>query len=214
MTKTTIQGQTLRLHPFRAVLWEERSTVLLADLHLGKARHFRRAGIPVPQGVADATWGRLNGLLSDLRPERVLILGDLFHSTYNREWEAMGDLTARFGDVRFELIQGNHDILPPADYERVQVQVHRGVLPEGSFLFSHHPLEEIPEGFYNLAGHIHPAVFLRGRARQRAKLPCFHFGERQGLLPAFGQFTGTKVIVPAAGDQVFVIADGLVLKAG
>jgi len=214
MQSIHLHGERLLLHPFRAMLWERTGTLLLADLHLGKARHFRRAGIPVPQGVADATWDRLLSLLVDLQPRRVLFLGDLFHSDYNREWEELGDLTAQFGDVRFELVRGNHDLLPGADHERVGIRFHPGALREGPFLFSHHPVAELPSGCYNLAGHVHPAVRLRGGARQRLKLPCFYFGERQALLPAFGQFTGTQVVAPRKGDRVFVIVDEEVVRVG
>ena len=209
-----LHGERLVLHPFRAAFWERAGTLLLADLHLGKARHFRRAGIPVPQGVADATWDRLLSLLIDFQPRRVLFLGDLFHSDYNCEWEELGDLTAQFEGVRFELVRGNHDILAGADYERVGIRLHRAELMEGPFLFSHYPLAEVPGGFYNLAGHIHPAVRLRGPARQRAKLPCFYFGKAQALLPAFGQFTGTQVVAPRAGDQVYVIVEEEVVRVG
>ncbi len=214
MQSILLHGDRFLLHPFRAMLWERTATLLLADLHLGKARHFRRAGIPVPQGVADATWDRLLSLLVDLQPRRVLFLGDLFHSDYNREWEELGDLTAQFDFIRFELVRGNHDILPGADYERVGIRLHRAELPEGPFVFSHHPLTEVPAGYYNLAGHVHPAVRLRGRARQRTRLPCFYFGREQALLPAFGQFTGTQVIAPREGDQVYVIVEEEVVRVG
>jgi metallophosphoesterase superfamily enzyme len=52
-------------------------------------------------------------------------------------------------------------------------------------------------GAYVLAGHLHPGVVLGGRAHDRLRLPCFHFGPRSGVLPAFGEFTGMHV-VPAA----------------
>ncbi len=212
IAETDIAGEKLLLHAFRAAFWEKQQTLLLADLHLGKARHFRRSGIPVPQGVADATWDRLLSLLFDFKPRRVIFLGDLFHSDYNREWEELGDLTRQFGDMSFELVRGNHDILSSAAYERAQLSIHPEPFLEEPFLFSHHPIEDVPEGLYNLAGHVHPAVSLRGGARQRLKLPCFFFGAQQGILPAFGQFTGTQRIRPREGEQVFVIADQEVVR--
>ena len=45
----SFQGQTLILHPAKAIFWKEKSRLLLADVHLGKAGHFRKVGIPVPQ---------------------------------------------------------------------------------------------------------------------------------------------------------------------
>ncbi|MDX1672145.1 MAG: hypothetical protein R3211_07370 [Balneolaceae bacterium] len=60
---------------------------------------------------------------------------------------------------------------------------------------------------YLLSGHIHPAVKLRGKARQSMKLPCFYFGKQQGVLPAFGHFTGTHVIKPQPDDRVYAIVN-------
>ena len=37
-------------------------------------------------------------------------------------------------------------------------------------------------------------------------LPCFYFGRDYALLPAFGEFTGTAVVRPRAGEGVFVLA--------
>jgi metallophosphoesterase superfamily enzyme len=43
-------------------------------------------------------------------------------------------------------------------------------------------------------------------------LPCFWLGKRHGVLPAFGAFTGSAVVRPSRGDQVFVIAEQEVLR--
>ncbi len=209
--KTTVAGETLWLHPFKAAFWERGKALLLADLHLGKAAHFRREGIPVPSDVSNANWDRLLSLLLDFQPERVLLLGDLFHSDYNREWEGLSQLTAQFKDVSFELVPGNHDILPERHYAEARLLLHGETLELGPFLFSHHPQDLIPESLYNLAGHVHPCVFLRGNGRQRARLACFYFGERQGILPAFGAFTGMAKVLPRAGEQVFVLTDDVVV---
>jgi metallophosphoesterase superfamily enzyme len=85
----------------------------------------------------------------------------------------------------------------------------------GPFLLTHHPLEESSEQpgaevtpkYYNLAGHLHPGVTLRGGGRQSVTLPCFYFGRNTGLLPAFGAFTGLARIKPRKEDKVYVIAD-------
>jgi DNA ligase-associated metallophosphoesterase len=208
------QGQTFHLHPFRALYWEEASTLLLADLHLGKAAHFRRAGIPVPRGVSDENWDRLLSLLVDFTPKKVLFLGDLFHSDYNPEWESLGQLKAQFEEISFSLVLGNHDRLDRRHYEAARLQIYEEPLAWGPFLFSHHPLEAIPAEKYNLAGHIHPCVRLRGAGRQWLRLPCFYFGERKGILPAFGAFTGLGDIEVQNGDRVFVIAEDRVVAAG
>jgi metallophosphoesterase superfamily enzyme len=67
-------------------------------------------------------------------------------------------------------------------------------------------------GGYVLAGHIHPAARITGRANESLRLPCFWFGADAAVLPAFGAFTGTAVVDPDPGDRVCVIAGDRVLE--
>lgn len=213
--EVTICGERLLLHPWRAAFWEKENTLLLADLHLGKVTHFRKAGIAVPPEVSDANWDKLISLLVDFQPGRVIFLGDLFHSDYNREWEELRNLIHQFHSSHFELVPGNHDRLKAEDYAAAGIKVHPSQLDLGPFQLTHHPPEghagrdarPVPGARYILAGHIHPCVTLQGVGRQRLRLPCFYFGSQYGLLPAFGAFTGTARIRPAAGDHVFVIVN-------
>jgi metallophosphoesterase superfamily enzyme len=54
-----VNNQHLVLHASGAAYWKEAQTLFLADLHLGKAIHFRKKGIPTPMAVAEANWSRL-----------------------------------------------------------------------------------------------------------------------------------------------------------
>lgn len=209
-----ILGQTFQLHALKAAYWEEESCLLMADLHLGKAAHFRKAGIPVPPNVTDANWDRMINLLLHFKPERVLLLGDLFHSTYNQVCDDFIQLIKQFSSISFELVLGNHDILGHQFYTNNSLLIHNPTLKLGPFIFSHHPLEdwEIPNTYYNIAGHIHPSVRLRGNARQQLRFPCFYFGKKQGIFPAFGLFTGMATITPRKGDQVYVLVEESVIK--
>ncbi len=210
-----IAGQNLQLHPFRCIYWEEEEVLLIADLHLGKAQHFRRSGIAVPLAVADANLDKLTSVIWDFKPKRVLFLGDLFHSEFNRQWVAFCEVLEQFQTISFELIAGNHDILDPSFYEQAGLKVHLNGLPYKPFLLTHHPLEDLSDdGWYNLAGHIHPGVRLQGNGRQRLKLPCFFFGRHQGLLPAFGEFTGLATLSVVPEDKVFVIVEDEVVRVG
>lgn len=190
----------------KAVYWKKESALLLADLHLGKINHFRKSGIPVPVKAGDKSLEDLIDLIHLTRPQRVLCLGDLFHSHYNPAWEVFGEIVSHFRAVAFELIIGNHDIMSARQYERKKICVHDR-LDIGPFSMTHHPAETIEPGRYNLAGHIHPGVSLRGKGQQSITLPCFYFGKHQGILPAFGMFTGIAKIRPEKGDQVFVVAE-------
>ncbi len=209
-----VAGEKLLLHPFRGAYWEREGLLLLADLHLGKAAHFRKAGLPVPQAVSDTNWDRLISLLLDFQPRRVVFLGDLFHSDYNADWEELAGLMEQFEQVQFELIVGNHDILDPRHYERSRLVLRGAALQLSPFLFTHEPTLTAEADQYNLAGHLHPCVRMRGQGRQRLRLPCFYFGENGGILPAFGAFTGMGEVGVKNGDQVFVIVGNEVVDVG
>ncbi|MEO1437902.1 MAG: ligase-associated DNA damage response endonuclease PdeM, partial [Bacteroidota bacterium] len=198
-------GETLHLLADRAIYWPAKDWLLIADAHLGKAKHFRKGGLPVPRQVADQNFKNLDQLLAQTGAGEVLFLGDLFHSDRNSVWDRFGTWMDGKPSVHFRLIKGNHDILHESDYTRINLPVIEGALEAGPFLLTHEPLDEVPEGFYNLCGHIHPSVRLKGPARQYLRLPCFYFGAEIGILPAFGAFTGMAVLNCLKGDQVFVI---------
>ena len=212
MQSFELKNQHFKLHPFKGIYWEEEKTLLIADLHLGKANHFRKAGIPVPAEVKQSNFDKFAALLLDFNPEKVLILGDLFHSDFNQSWEDMIHIIKQFKHIKFELVIGNHDIMDLKRYQEANLHLHDEGLIIDPFIFTHHPLEEVPFGLFNLCGHIHPGVRLSGKGRATLRLPCFYFGEDQGILPAFGEFTGTYVIKPNKEDDVFVIAEEKVFK--
>ena len=206
-----ILNETLELLPQKAVYWEKKNILFLADLHLGKVNHFRRAGIPVPAKANDRNLELLIDLLRFTNPNRVICLGDLFHSHYNPEWEVFGEVVKHFRTISFELVLGNHDIMSNIQYNRKGILLHE-TLRLDPFIFTHHPMSEIEKQCYNIAGHIHPGVNLRGKGKQSVTLPCFYFGEYSGLLPAFGMFTGLAKIRPRKEDKVFVIVDGKIVE--
>jgi len=206
-----LKGTDLLLLPQKAVLVPDQQVLLLADLHLGKANHFRRSGIPVPSAVNNKNLETLIQLINSYQPEKVIFLGDLFHSFYNEEWEALSQVVKHFSQIRFQLVRGNHDVMSELQYERCQLEVFEQ-LELGSFLLTHEPMEKVPVGQYNIAGHIHPGVRLNGKGRQSIILPCFYFGKEQAILPAFGAFTGFVKVKVSKSDEVFVIVEQRIIK--
>jgi uncharacterized protein len=207
-----IEGERIALLPEKVLYLPKHKTVLVADLHFGKVNHFRKAGIAVPAKANDKNAETLINVIHATKAERVIFLGDLFHSHYNEEWETVGQILQHFSACSFQLVLGNHDILSLQQYQQYSIQVFENQLIIGQWLLTHEPLSTIPENFYNLAGHIHPSARLTGSGRQSMMLPCFYFGRRQGILPAFGSFTGLAVIHPKKDEHVFVIAEGKVMK--
>jgi len=207
-----LKGHDLHLLSEKAILWKEKKILLIADLHMCKINHFRRSGIAVPKKANEDNLTRLIQIVQQKHPERVIFMGDLFHSHYNEEWEVFGQTLKNFPEISFELVMGNHDIMSEYQYLKHALLIHEKPLAIDDLCLSHEPMENIPSGTYNLAGHIHPGVTLRGKGRQGVKLPCFLFGEHQGLLPAFGAFTGLAKQRPKKGDKVFVVVEGKVLE--
>lgn len=199
-----MRGQKLSLLPEKAIFWQDASFLILTDLHLGKAGHFRKAGIPIPRSVHEADLLCLQDLIDRHPPKAVLILGDLFHSEINQEWNDFRLFLQKNESLRFILVKGNHDILPEDAYCEENLTVYEEEWYFPPFHFSHHPLENAND-FYNMAGHVHPGYCLKGRRGQQIKLPCFHFGKTTALLPAFGKFTGCVHVPKKQSDQVFVI---------
>lgn len=204
-------NEELILFPEKVIYWPRRSTIIVSDLHLGKSGHLRKNGIPVPSGTDTADLERLGGLIRHTMVERVLMLGDIFHSTYNPEWEHFVQFIRQRKTCSFELVPGNHDILDVTDYQRAGIKVLPLVHTEGPFIFSHEKIDDLPDQFYCFAGHEHPAIRMVGRGRQKLTLPCFFFGVRYALMPAFGGFTGVSRILPSKDDRVFAIADDRVI---
>jgi DNA ligase-associated metallophosphoesterase len=200
-------GTRLRLLPQRAAYLPEHGVLLVADVHLGKALSFRRLGVPVPGGTTAETLGRLSAALAATGARRLVILGDLLHAAAARSAAtaaAVGEWRARHAGVACTLVRGNHDTRagdPPATWG---VECLDGPLPLGGLALTHHP--QPLDGAYVLAGHVHPAAALGRLGHDRLRLPCFHFGPRVGVLPAFGGFTGMHVLPRSPEDRVYVIA--------
>ena len=211
-TQAEVCGEQLTLLAEKAVYWEKERLLLIADLHLGKGNHFRKHGVPIPSSSSESNWEKLERLFQLDQLQRVVFLGDLFHSNYNEECAILGDIIASYPHLNFELVIGNHDILDDRMYEDIGLKVYQTELVIGPFIFTHEPLEEENE-FYNLAGHIHPGIRLKGKGRQSLRLPCFYFGKKSGILPAFGALTGLQILRPKKSDQFFYIISDQVEKA-
>ena len=56
-------GETLVLLPDRAMFWPAQQALLVADTHFGKAGVFRRAGVPIPEGIDAHDLARLSRLV-------------------------------------------------------------------------------------------------------------------------------------------------------
>lgn len=200
-----ILQEAMVMYPEKFLFLPDKKILLVADLHFGKVNHFRKSGIAVPVRANMKNASLLIDAINLLKPDRVIFLGDLFHSSYNQEWETVAQITYHFSACSFELVIGNHDILSIEKYRQTLLKVSWKELTIGPFIFTHEPLQDVPKGLYNIAGHLHPGVRLKGGGGQSLMLPCFYFRSNQAILPAFGSFTGMAKINPVKGERVFAI---------
>jgi DNA ligase-associated metallophosphoesterase len=210
-----IAGEHLVMSGERALFWESESTLIIADLHVGKTGHFRKEGIGVPAAVYKDDLHRLLSQILFFKAERLIVVGDLSHSIANRELDLFRKWRKDFSSLEVHLAKGNHDILDNRWYEEADIMVHNDPLPLYPFLFAHDIMQvtdnENDNGHYTFAGHVHPNVIIRGKGRQSLRLPCFYFAKTHCILPAFSRFTGSYQVRPEAGENVFGIVEKEVL---
>lgn len=204
-----IEGEHMLLLPQRAIFRPLYRQLIVADLHMGKTTHFRKQGLPLPQQSLLKDVDKLHYLLDNWQPESVLILGDLFHSDYNREWLWFKSILLQHADVRFVLIEGNHDILEQHHYSLPNLFTAE-LLEEDYLIFSHQPLKNPPK--LNFCGHVHPGLHLVGKARQHVSLPCFYWNQHHFILPAFGHTTGLYLLEEEKDARYFLVANDRVVK--
>ena len=207
----TLAHETLWLLPERALWWPAAHTLFVADVHLGKAASFRALGLPVPAGTTDDNLQRLSRLIEALGATRLVVLGDLLHARAAQRPELIAALRQwreRHASLDCLLIRGNHDMHagdPPAS---LLIQTLDEPQQLGPFAACHHP--SLSSGAIVLAGHLHPAVNLHGRANEHHRLPCFCMTEALLILPAFGAFTGTTTAALPTGATCYAIGGGRV----
>lgn len=208
--------QDLILTCQKAIYWKQEKALIAADVHLGKVGHFRKAGIAVPRDMEQSDLSTLSDLLFEYRPEKLIFLGDLFHSDMNADWEWFRLWRQQNPKLEIILIRGNHDIIHDSHYQQLNIALHNQ-LQIGPFLMLHHPLSDAEQQqteAYAFCGHIHPGVSLTGRGRQSLTIPCFAFGNKQAILPSFGRFTGRVAIRQQKTDRIFGVLQDKVIAIG
>jgi len=208
-----LHGQSLSLLPERAAWHAASRTLFIADLHLGKSASFRAQGLPVPSGTTQDNLDRLGALVRLHGAGCVVFLGDLLHSRHAQRASAIAPLLAwrdAHPALRCVLVRGNHDAHagdPPPSLRFESVDEPWPVDGASGLAACHHPRRVA--GASVLAGHWHPAVTLRGPARDAERLACFcHVADGGGdllVLPAFGAFTGSSPQAPPAGSTCWAV---------
>lgn len=204
-------GIALLLFAQKALYIPEYHTLVLSDWHLGKLGHFRQEGLFVPAMQVQEEFDRLTSLLELMPVQRVVFLGDLFHSSWNNEWDEFVMYLTQFEDITFVLTKGNHDILSEAIMGAARLQVVDYLELGDLLVLSHEPLTNVPSHILNIVGHLHPGVHIPGRGRQLYRLPCFLLQDNIFTLPAFGRWTGLHMIKQTSNTRLFpIVGNGVI----
>lgn len=210
VTEMVLQQPPVILHASGALLTADRNTLVIADVHAGKATHFATEGIAIHRRVEQENYWNLSAVLAGRACQEIVFLGDLFHSRMNAEWMRLIDFLEQFPNLRRILVTGNHDQLDQRHYREASFEVYDVLLRPGLHL-THYPCDP-PEGLFNVCGHLHPAVRLSSAILPGLRLSCFHLSANRLVLPAFGSFTGHSNARTAPGDVLFAQVNGGLLK--
>jgi DNA ligase-associated metallophosphoesterase len=206
--------QSLWLSAARCIFWEEEKILIVSDLHFGKSGHFRKSGIGIPQNIFKEDQQRLFAEIQFFKPKILLVAGDMFHSSANKELDFFTKWRNDISQIEFYLVRGNHDILSKKFYADANIKVFENKFSIGKFCFTHDidASCDDSEKLFTFSGHIHPGIRLNGAGNQSLMLPCFYFGKEYAVLPAFSAFTGLAKIRPAKSDHVFALVENSVIK--
>jgi uncharacterized protein len=203
-----VRAGALKLLPERGAFSPGEKTLFVADLHLGKAATFRSLGAPAPTGVSEETLRRLAELIDTIRPQHVAVLGDFTHARAAMTpglFESLCAWRTRWSSLAFTIVLGNHDRGAEQAYSDCGFASVEAPAVIAGIECRHHPIDSAHgEGPLALAGHVHPVVRLNGPGRDSLRTPCFVMGERQIVLPAFGEFTGGSLVTLGEGERAMI----------
>ncbi len=199
----TLSDEKLVATPSGALWLPDHATIVVSDLHLGKANRIaRREGRLTPPYETLETLTRLSDVLETHRPRTVICLGDSFDddlAVKQISEDERAAITALMAGRRWIWIAGNHD---PAPTELGGAHLAEHAI--GSLTFRH-IAETGATG--EVSGHYHPKVRMRGRR------PCFLADGNRVILPAFGVYTGGLLVSDPVFDGLFG-ANALALMTG
>ena len=107
--------------PSRGLFLPQTKELLISDIHLGKAEYFQQNGITLTNNSDENNFARIKKIVKKYTPDKLIILGDLFHSKYSidktlqKKVEDLPELIK----TTVELILGNHDV--GCDFKNIKI---------------------------------------------------------------------------------------------
>jgi uncharacterized protein len=206
----TIRNEELALTNQRAIYWQKEAALILSDIHIGKTAHFRRNGIPIPDEILQKDLLRLEHLIHHFRVKKLIIVGDLFHAESNTDMNTFKNWLTQFEDLHLILVKGNHDRLSQKLMDDFKIKVETELLI-GPFIFIHEHDDKY-QGKFTISGHTHPGILIKGKGKQKLKLPCYQVTSNQLILPAFSLFTGLNTREIPKDADCYAFTDASIIR--
>ena len=174
--------------------------LLVADLHLEKGTSLARRGVHLPPYDTRESLNQLSAALDEVRPARLIFLGDSFHDGEARDRIDAGDLAvlrAITSTVETVWITGNHDPAPPRD-------IGGSIVEEMALgpVMLRHEARALRAGEAEISGHLHPAAAVHARGH-RIRCRCFIADGQRMVMPAFGSYTGALSVRAEPFSRLF-----------
>ena len=195
----------------RAAFLPASKSLIVADLHLGKAATFRQRGLAVPEGSNASDLCRLRSIVDLKRPKQLVIAGDLFHSADGLSSSIVELFQEWLCKLKLPVIltEGNHDRRSLFAHYRFPIDVSPLLKIDG-LTITHDP-NDLWVGEYGMAGHLHPGIRIKEAPRQSIKIAGFLVRRSKHLiLPAFSEFTGISPLKIGEKDQFFAEINGTI----
>lgn len=183
-------------------LWlNKEKTLIVSDFHLGYEEVLKKEGVFVPRFQLKDVLERLKIILEKVKPEKIIINGDLKHEfgkVLNQEWRDVLRLLDFLIKNSNELIlvKGNHDLFLSPIAGKRNIKIVDDYLIN-DILITHGNKIKKTKANTLIIGHEHPAISLKEEGKIE-KYKCFLKGkwERKNLIitPSFNfLFEGTDI---------------------
>ena len=168
----------LEMLPSRALFIPETKELLICDIHLGKAEYFQQNGIPLTNNSDKNNFSRIKKIVKNYSPEKLIVLGDLFHSKYSidktlqKKVEDLPELLK----TNVELVLGNHDV--GCDIKNIKIF---DIRKTKNITFSHEPVNTENIKTLNICGHYHPKIYIKNNG-DKLSFRCFAMDKNKNTL--------------------------------
>jgi putative SbcD/Mre11-related phosphoesterase len=195
-------------------------TLVFSDVHCGAEEVLVGQGVLLPRTQMQEIFSLLKEILTEAKPLRIIINGDLKHdfgSIGSEEWRdvlELIDMLQKYAPV--EVVKGNHDAMLLPILKKRNVPFHDYVLLDDVLIVHGHvlpPADVLAKASLLVIGHEHPSIFLDDGLRKE-KYKCFLKGTFHGkkliVLPSiFPLVEGSDVLKEMALGPIFKEAKNL-----